>query len=66
MRREAKRAAARPRSLRAIFAIPLALFGVSLFGLVASLLVEGPVDAFFALAGGCGIMAAGWALLSSR
>lgn len=56
----------RRQGLRAIFALPLALFAVSLFGLVAALLVEGPVDALFALAAGCGLMAALGALSARR
>ena len=56
----------RSRSLGRILAIPAALFALSLFGLIASLLGDGWPDVVFAMAAGSGIFALLWSLLRRR
>jgi hypothetical protein len=51
----------RPRPAARIFAIPLLLAVVSGFGLVAALLVDGPLDMLWTLAVAAPILAAAWA-----
>jgi len=43
-----------------IFAVPLFLGALSLAGLVAALLIEGPADLAAALAAGCGLLVVPW------
>ncbi|KCZ46674.1 MULTISPECIES: hypothetical protein [unclassified Hyphomonas] len=56
----------RPRGLAVMFAVPAALFVVSLTGLVAALLKDGGLDTLFALAAGAGILALAWAIFWKR
>lgn len=50
------------RGLAAMFAVPAALFVVSLTGLISALLLDGGLDALFALAAGSGILALAWTI----
>jgi hypothetical protein len=52
----------RPRSAARIFAIPLLLAAMSGFGLVAALLVDGPLDMLWTLAVAAPILAAAWVM----
>jgi hypothetical protein len=54
------------RSLSRIFAIPVALFVVSLFGLIASLLFHGWPDIVFAIAAGSAVFALIWSAGKNR
>ncbi|KCZ90239.1 hypothetical protein [Hyphomonas jannaschiana] len=56
----------RQRGLAAMFAVPAALFAVSLTGLIAALLLDGGLDTLFALAAGSGILALAWAFFGKR
>lgn len=56
----------RPRRPGQVFAVPAALFALSLFGLVASLLSEGWADVIFVLLAGSGLAAAFWTLSQRR
>lgn len=52
----------RQRGLAAMFAVPAALFVISLTGLIAALLMDGGLETLFALAAGSGIPAMAWSV----
>jgi hypothetical protein len=53
-------------SLWAIFCAPLALFGLSLIGLIGALLQDGVWDAAFSALLASTVVATAWALIRSR
>lgn len=50
------------QNLRAVLQVPLALFGLGLFGLLAALWVEGPMDALAVVASASALPVILWAV----